>query len=229
MECSSLAWHVGQCTLRQPTAWIPQCSFLSAYRRFIGRRGPVRQLRCDQGTNFVGAKPEYERNREIVNNDKIRQELMKDQCDWIVFKMNVPNASHMGGVWERQIRTVRNVLTVLLDQHGAQLDDQDLRTFLVEAESIVNGRPLTVDYLNSPDNPTPLTPNNLLTMKTKIVLPPPSIFVKEDLYCTKRWHRAQFLANLFWSRWRKEYVQPLQNRNKWITPHKNLDVNFTST
>lgn len=28
-------------------------SFLSAYRRFVGRRGPVRQLRSDQGTNFV--------------------------------------------------------------------------------------------------------------------------------------------------------------------------------
>ena len=95
----------------------------------------------------------------------------------------------------------------------------------MEAESIVNGRPLTVDHLNSPDNPTPLTPNDLLTMKTKIVLPPPSIFVKEDLYCTKRWRRAQFLANQFWSRWRKEYVQSLQITNKWTTPHKNLGVN----
>ncbi|XP_063878734.1 uncharacterized protein LOC135110395 [Scylla paramamosain] len=36
-------------------------SFLSAYRHFVGRRGPVRQLRCDQGTNFVGAKSEYEK------------------------------------------------------------------------------------------------------------------------------------------------------------------------
>ena len=199
-------------------------SFLSAYRRFVGRRGPVRQLRCDQGTNFVGAKSEYEKNMQKMNNDKIKQELMKDQCDWVVFKMNVPNASHMGGVWERQIRTVRNVFTVLLDQHGAQLDDQDLRTFLVEAENIVNGRPLTVDHLNSPDNPTPLTPNNLLTMKTKVVLPPPSIFVKEDLYCTKRWRRAQYLANQFWSRWKREYVQSLQLRNKWTTPRRSLSV-----
>ena len=30
-------------------------SFINAYRRLIGRRGQVRQLRSDQGTNFVGA------------------------------------------------------------------------------------------------------------------------------------------------------------------------------
>ena len=197
-------------------------SFLSAYRRFVGRRGPVRQLRCDQGTNFVGAKSEYEKCKKEMCNDKVRQELMKDQCDWIVFNMNAPTASHMGGVWERQIRTVRNVLSVLLDQHSTQLDDQDLRTFLIEAENIVNGRPLAVDHLNSPDAPTPLTPNNLLTMKTNVVLPPPSIFVKNDLYCIKRWRRAQYLANQFWSRWRKEYVQSLQLRNKWIRPKRNL-------
>ena len=200
-------------------------SFLSAYRRFVGRRGPVRQLRCDQGTNFVGAKSEYEKCLENLNNDKIRQELLKDQCDWVVYVMNAPNASHMGGVWERQVRTVRNVLSVLLNQHSTQLDDQDLRTFFVEAENIVNGRPLTVDNINSPHSLAPLTPNHLLTMKTKIVLPPPSIFVKQDMYSIKRWRRAQYLANQFWSRWRKEYVQSLQPRSKWTTPKRNLHVN----
>ena len=31
-------------------------SFLQALRRFISRRGPIRELRSDQGTNFVGAQ-----------------------------------------------------------------------------------------------------------------------------------------------------------------------------
>ena len=31
-------------------------SFINALRRFISRRGPIRQLRSDQGTNFVGAE-----------------------------------------------------------------------------------------------------------------------------------------------------------------------------
>ena len=31
-------------------------SFINAVRRFIAIRGPIRQLRCDRGTNFVGGQ-----------------------------------------------------------------------------------------------------------------------------------------------------------------------------
>ena len=160
-------------------------SFLSAYRRFVGRRGPVRQLRSDQGTNFVGAKDELQQALSTMENEKIRQELVKRNCDWIYFKMNVPEASHMGGSWERQIRTVRNVLASLLTQHAAQLDEETLRTFMVEAEAIVNCRPLTVDTINSPQMPEPLMPNHLLTAKSKVILSPPGEFQRADLYSKK--------------------------------------------
>ena len=83
-------------------------SFLNAYRRFVGRRGPVRQLRSDQGTNFVGAKNELPQALSTLEYEKIRQELVK-KCDWVDFKMNVPEASHMGGAWERQIRSPKCV------------------------------------------------------------------------------------------------------------------------
>ena len=199
-------------------------SFINAYRRFIGRRGPVLQLRSDQGTNFVGARNELLTCLKELDQGKIRTELLKDQCDWIELKMNVPHASHMGGVWERQIRSVRNVLNVLLDLHGSQLDDESLRTFMIEAECIVNSRPLAVDTLNSPDHIEPLTPNMLLTMKSKVVLPPPGSYERTDLYVRKRWRRVQYLANEFWSRWKREFLQSLQLRNKWVKPHRNLQV-----
>ena len=79
----------------------------------------------------------------------------------------------MGGVWERQIRSVRNIISTLLSQLGTQLDDESLRTFMCEAAGIVNSRPLTPGSLNDPLSDEPLTPNHLLTMKSKIVLPPP--------------------------------------------------------
>ena len=48
--------------------------------------------------------------------------------------------------------------------------------------------------------------------------------MKEDLYIRKRWRRLQFIAEQFWSRWRKEYLATLQKRQKWITAQRNLTV-----
>ena len=93
-------------------------SFINALRRFISRRGPIRQLRSDQGTNFVGARKELTQALAEMDHGKIKAKLLEEQCDWFPFKMNVPAASHMGGVWERQIRSVRSVLLSLLQDNG---------------------------------------------------------------------------------------------------------------
>ena len=116
------------------------------------------------------------------------------------------------------------MLATLLTQHAAQRDDETLKTFMVEAEAIVNCRPLTVDAINSPQMPEPLTPNHLLTMKSKVILPPPGEFQRADLYSKKRWRRVQYLANEFWTRWRKDYLQSLQPRQKWMSKRRNLQV-----
>ena len=73
-------------------------SFINAYHRFFDLRGPVRQIRSDQGTNFVGAKNELQKALSELDHVKIRQDLLKRNCDWVDYKMNVPHASHMGGV-----------------------------------------------------------------------------------------------------------------------------------
>lgn len=53
-------------------------SFLNAYRRFVGRRGPIRRIQCDQGTNFVGAKYELQAALNEMNHDKILHTLRMD-------------------------------------------------------------------------------------------------------------------------------------------------------
>ena len=195
-------------------------SFISALRRFINRRGKVRQLRSDQGTNFVGARNELADALQELNRDRVKHFLLTKECDWMDFNFNVPAASHMGGSWERLIRSVRSVLSALLQEHGSQLDDEALRTLMTEAENVINSRPLTVENLSDPESPEPITPNHLLTSKTEVVLPPPGSFERLDLYSRKRWRRVQFLANQFWTRWRKEYSSLCQYRRKWNTPQR---------
>ena len=38
----------------------------------------------------------------------------------------------------------------------------------------------------------------------------------------KRWRRTQYLVNEFWSRWRVEFLQNLQARQKWLKSERNL-------
>ena len=82
-------------------------SFLNAYRRFLGRRGPVQHLRSDMGTNFVGARNELQQELPMLEHDKMRQELVKRNCDWVDFKTNLPEASHVG-YW-----SIRSALSVM--------------------------------------------------------------------------------------------------------------------
>ena len=81
-------------------------SFLNALRQFVCRRGPIHQLRADQGSNFIGARQELQEALTKMDQGKIKTELLKRNCDWIEFNFNAPAASHMGEVWERQIKTV---------------------------------------------------------------------------------------------------------------------------
>ncbi|KAI5623732.1 hypothetical protein C0J50_16692, partial [Silurus asotus] len=93
-----------------------------------------------------------------------------------------------------------------------------------EAMAIVNSQPLTIDNLNDPRSPEPLTPNHLLTLKSAQALPPPGKFVREDLYARKRWRYIQYLAEQFWSRWRNEYLSNIATRQCWLTPKRNMQV-----
>ena len=102
-------------------------SFIQALRRFIARRGPVREIRSDNGSNFVGATNELRQARDEMDIDQIRSKLRQEGTDWI---FNPPSASRIGGNWERQICTTRKVLTVLLLEHGTCLDDESFRTTL---------------------------------------------------------------------------------------------------
>ena len=56
-------------------------SFLNAHRRFVCRRGPVRLLRSDRGSNFIGAKGEQAAALASMDQDKVQRELLKDNCD----------------------------------------------------------------------------------------------------------------------------------------------------
>ena len=75
------------------------------------------------------------------------QSLAGDLVRWI---RNLPAASHMGGVWERQVRSARAILSFLLSTRGKSLDKESLLTLVAKTEGILNSRSLTLETISDP-------------------------------------------------------------------------------
>ena len=185
-------------------------SFINGLKRFISRRGPIMCLWSDNATNFTGAYNELvQALKELRQKKNVSDMLVSQEVNW---KFIPASALHMGGCWERMIRTIRRVMSVVLEN---ELTDEVLHTALVEIEAIINSRPLT-KVSDDPEDVTALTPNSLLTMKEGLILPP-GIFPSEVVF-KKRWHQAQRIADQFWKRWLSLYLPELERRTKWLLP-----------
>ena len=193
-------------------------SFIQALTRFISRRGNPEEIRSDNGTNFRGAEKELGEALAQWNQSKIGGFLVQKRIKWF---FNPAFASHFGGSWERQIRTVRKVLGGLTSEQV--LGEESLLTLMCQVENIVNSRPLT-QVSSDPNDNEPLTPNHLLLLRHGTHLPI-GVFCEKDQYVRKRWRQVQYLSDIFWKRWLKEYLVNLQLRSKWHLDQYDLKVN----
>ena len=154
----------------------------------------VRSIRSDNGTNFVGAPNELRKALDETNHEQVKHYLQKNGSVWVTWENNPRTASHFGGIWEHQIRTIIAILDALLKTHLCSLNNKNFRTVLAETEGIINSRPLTVETLSDANSQILLSPSNLLTHKTSIVLPPPGNFDRPHLYLW--WNGDKFNISL---------------------------------
>ena len=196
-------------------------SFLMALRRFLSARGSsTKTIYCDNGTNFIGARSELKRGLERLRRREICNELSPRG---IAFRHSPPLASHQGGVWKAILRLVRKAMdAVLTDKYYRKLSDEGLWTLLKEIEYMLNCRPLTRVSSDLEDFRA-LSPMTLLNGCIDPQLPS-DVFVNSD-GLRASYRASQMQADLFWQRWRLEYLSMLQKRHKWIVPRDNIRPN----
>ena len=191
-------------------------SLINAVRRISARRGQIRKIRSDMGTNMTGADRELREALKQVSGSDLQRAALSQGIDW---RFNPPTASHFSGGVERQIRTFRKIWRSMPLQQ--RVDDESLQTLFCEIESIMNDRPLT--YVStSAGEVEPLTPGHLLFLRGSAG-PVPGVFSEADSLSRRRWRHVQYLAQQFWARWRREYLLSLQSRQKWTRESRNLE------
>ena len=165
-------------------------SFINAPRRFIARRGQPDEIFSDNGTNFVGAERVLRESLQSLQQSKLNNFCLQLEIKW---RFNPPYASHMGGAWERMIRSMPRILNALTQMQT--LTEECLVTLMTEVEGILNSRPLVLLMLHDSEE-EPLTPNHLLLLRGNPNLPP-GTFDTNSCYTRRRWAQVQFLANQF--------------------------------
>ena len=124
-------------------------------------------------------------------------------------KLNPPSAPHLGGVWERLVRSFKHTFYAKLGNR--RLTDEILSTMFCLVEQSLNACPLVPASANATDLDA-LTPNHFLLGTAGSSLPSHS---NCDFDHRKRYARAQTYSDAIWNIWLKEYVPTLNRRSKW--------------
>lgn len=203
----------------EPLPMLDTSSMKNALRRLICLRGFIKKIRSDRGTNFVGVRGQD----STINMSDIQRDLQSYNIEW---ELNPAHAPHYGGIWERQVGSMKRIFEGLLLQMGKRsLSRDEFVTLLAECASIINHTPLT-SVSSDPSDPLPISPATLLFNRSDNEAPPSESFNERDLaaYGARRWRRIQHLSECFWQRWRQEYLQNLQKRQKWTRTRRSLKV-----
>nr|CAH7736537.1 unnamed protein product [Callosobruchus chinensis] len=193
--------------------------FLNCLKRFISRRGLCSVIYSDNGTNFVGAnnvlKETYERIRQFASDPLLQEYFSANQIHW---KFNPPNSPHFGGLHEAAVKGMKSHLIRVIGT--AVLTFEDLYTTLTQIESILNSRPLC-PMSEDPNDLSFLTPGHFLVGSRLDMLPEEDVTEIRSNRINKYQQILQ-ISQSFWKVWSKDYLQHIQQRQKWFQKPENL-------
>ncbi|XP_011700862.1 PREDICTED: uncharacterized protein LOC105457721 [Wasmannia auropunctata] len=195
--------------------------FLAALRRFVARRGLPAHVYSDNGTNFVGANNQLKELYALLNSEE-HQNLVNRFANErrIVWHFIPPVAPHFGGLWESTVKLFKHHFKRVVGD--LLFTFEELNTFVVEVEGILNSRPI-VTLSSDPNDLLVLSPAHYLIGKPLTTLP------EGDLSCVpanrlSTWQHISKVRQDFWARWSLEYLNELQTRTKWVKDGPKLDV-----
>lgn len=186
--------------------------FIAALRRFVSRRGKPTSIHSDNGTNFVGARTKVKELFTFLSDNTHKKRII----DWaankgIGWSYIPPRAPHFGGLWESGVRSIKHHLTRVVG--NSSLTYEDFCTVLLQIEAVLNSRPL-YPFSSDPQDPNPITPGHFLIARPITSVPDQPLEHIPDSRL-KMYQRCQKMVQMFWNKWRKDYLNHLQVRTKW--------------
>ncbi|XP_066592054.1 uncharacterized protein [Prorops nasuta] len=187
--------------------------FLAALRRFVARRGLPRHIHSDNGTNFVGANNKLKELYILLNSSahkkKVTEFASERRIQWHFIP---PLSPHFGGLWEASVKMFKHHFKRVVGNTVFTLEQ--FNTFVNEIEAVLNSRPMT-SLSSDPNDIIALTPAHYLIGRTFTTLPE-SDFSSVNENRLAVWQHLSKMRQDFWKTWNLEYLNSLQERQKWF-------------
>ncbi|XP_045033927.1 uncharacterized protein LOC116933188 [Daphnia magna] len=135
-------------------------SFLITFASFTARRSRPSVVYSDNGTQIVAGNKAIQQGIQRLKEQNIVGQMVKREIEW---HFSPPLAPHFGGVWESLVKSAKVALEAIVESRP--LTEELLRGFVIQAESLLNERPLTYVSMD-PRDPEPLTPNHFLLVQS---------------------------------------------------------------
>ena len=183
--------------------------FLLSFRRFVGYHSVPSLIISDNGRNFVGFNNFL---KEIKDEREVTNYLDHNSIEW---KFITPRAPWTGGFYERLIGVVKGCLSKAL--YRKRVSFEELRTLLVEFQTIVNTRPLT--YISQERDSEALTPSMLLYGRNILISPPLNdlMYGDPDYVCAsdlrEQYARLSSVIQKYEHSWCRDYLLSLRERH----------------
>lgn len=208
--CSTKAVHI------EPVSALSTEAFLACLKRFIARRGAVRNIYSDNGLNFVGARNEIQK---IITQQDTKDSMTR-QFPYLNWEFIPASSPHMGGIWEANIKSMKSHLYKVMGK--TLLNFEHFTTLLCQIEACLNSRPICV-LNNNIDDLSILTPGHFLTFDSLTSIPEED-FTEINSNRLKKWCLIQRIVQQFWKYWQTDYLDSLQKRYKWKEARNNLKI-----
>lgn len=186
--------------------------FIGAFRRFCARRGLPNTIVSDNAKTFKAASKEI---RKLLRSPRLKEYFISKGVSW---RSIVELAPFQGGFWERLVRSTKRCLIKIIGK--AYVSYEELRTVIVEIESVINNRPITYVYDDTQGISYPLTPSQLINGRNLDRLPNDGHFEIVNTYesLSKRAMYHRRLLSHFSKRWKNEYLLNLMESYRPKSP-----------
>uniref|UniRef100_A0A1I7U681 Integrase catalytic domain-containing protein n=1 Tax=Caenorhabditis tropicalis TaxID=1561998 RepID=A0A1I7U681_9PELO len=142
-------------------------SFIMALKRYFGRRGVPQSIMSDNAPSFkLGYSMMNADLKTLVNKSMTLTSFLADRE--IDIRLITPLSPWKGGIYERIVALVKNMLYKIIGR--ITISYLELESLVIEAEGILNSRPITANKIHIADA-EPIRPIDYLIPKASLAVP----------------------------------------------------------